>query len=704
LRPACCEVEVGVRGSAIRIALTASAIAGIAALGLYAVLHFAAGERDRELRAWQARLGVVADSRADAVSAWVDGQYAALADIADNLSVQLYMTELAATPTGQRTSEALAQAGYLENLLRAVAARAGFTGPVAGPDVDANVRRAGVAGIALLDSAGRVIAATPGMPPLEGRLAAFLADQPAGRRALLDLSLDELGQPAMGFALPVFAVQGDRTPDRLVGRVVGVREVAASLYPHLRQPGQPWASAEAILVRPRDSAVEYISPLLDGSAPLARALARDTPNLEAAWALDHPGGFGALRDYKDAAVLAAARPVAGTPWSLVYKIDRVEALGESEARLQRLIVALLLAVALVTAALVAAWRHGASRRAERAAAALAALAQRHESQRRLLQLVTDSQPNDIAIVDRDGRYRFANLRAAQHAGISSGDMLGKTVAAVFGPAASARTERLNREALELGRTVNDVERHGVNGSLRVVQSSHVPVPASDGLPPGVLVVEQDITEAVTERERRERTQRQLVGMLVRLVDRRDPFAGDHSARVAAVARAVAEEMGLDPVTVDTAETAGKLMNLGKILVPSEVLTKPAGLTVDEIRRVRESLQTVAAFLADVEFDGPVVATLRQLQERWDGTGAPTGLAGDEILLPARIVAVANAFVAMVSDRAFRAGIGLDAAAERLLAESGHGFDRRVVAALVNRLDNRGGRQEWAGFRETRAGA
>jgi HD-GYP domain-containing protein (c-di-GMP phosphodiesterase class II) len=220
----------------------------------------------------------------------------------------------------------------------------------------------------------------------------------------------------------------------------------------------------------------------------------------------------------------------------------------------------------------------------------------------------------------------------------------------------------------------------------------------------VLVVEHDITEAVTERERRERTLRQLVGMLVRLVDRRDPFAADHSARVAAVARAVAEEMGLDPVTIDTVETAGKLMNLGKILVPSEVLTKPAGLTDDEIRRVRESLQTVAAFLEDVEFDGPVVETLRQLRERWDGTGAPAGLAGEAILLPARIVAVANAFVAMVSDRAFRAGIGLDAAAERLLAECGRAFDRRVVAALVNRLDNRGGRQEWAGFRETRAGA
>ena len=102
-------------------------------------------------------------------------------------------------------------------------------------------------------------------------------------------------------------------------------------------------------------------------------------------------------------------------------------------------------------------------------------------------------------------------------------------------------------------------------------------------------------------------------------------------------------------------------------------------------------------LEEVEFDGPVVATLRQLQERWDGSGGPAGLAGENILITARVVAVANAFVAMVSDRAFRAGIGLDDAASRLMGEAGRAFDRRAIAALVNHLDNRGGRSEWAGF-------
>jgi PAS domain S-box-containing protein len=684
-----------------RIGLTAAAIAIVAAVGLFAVREFAADQRARDLRAWQSRLSVVADSRADAVTRWVAAQYDTLSDIADNLSVQLYVTELATQPAGARTPDALAQMGYLENLLRAVASHGGYVGPEIGPAVEANVRRVGVAGIALLDRDGAVVAATPTMPPMDGRLGQFLAASPAAARAMLDLYVDDAGRVAVAFAVPVYAVQGDRTPDQLVGRVVGVREVDESLYPLLRQPGIPWTTAEAVLVRAKSAAVEYVSPLADGTRPLNKTLARDTRDLAAAFALDHPNGFAEARDYRDARVLVAARPIADTPWTLLYKIDRAEALADDEARLARLTVALLLAVALVTAALVAAWRHGASRRSERAAAELAALARRYDAQRALLQLVTDSQPHAISIVDRDGRYRFANRVAGEQAGIAPADMLGKAVASVLGPAAAEAGLALGRQALTANETVRDVRRSGANGSTRVVQTSRVPVPGPDGAPDAVLVVEEDITAAVMERERRERIQRELVATLVRLVDRRDPFAADHSGRVAEVARAIAGEMDLDAVTAETAETAGALMNLGKILVPPELLTRAGGLSNEELRRVHEGLDHAADFLGGVEFDGPVVETLRQLRERWDG-GGPRGLAGEAIVLPARVVAVANAFVAMVSPRAFRAGLDFDAATERLLGESGRAYDRRVVTALLNRLDNRGGRTQWARFRDAPA--
>jgi HD-GYP domain-containing protein (c-di-GMP phosphodiesterase class II) len=209
-----------------------------------------------------------------------------------------------------------------------------------------------------------------------------------------------------------------------------------------------------------------------------------------------------------------------------------------------------------------------------------------------------------------------------------------------------------------------------------------------------LVIETDVTEIVTERERRARILAQVVRTLVAAVDRRDPHAAQHSQRVAQIARAIAQEMQLSTTLVETAETAGNLMNIGKLLVPTDLLTRAGGLSVDEIAQIRESLKAGVELLSGIEFDGPVVDTLRQAHERWDGAG-PLGLAGEAIVATARIVAVANILVALTSGRAHRAGLDIDHAVAAIQAESGKAYDRRVVAALVNWLENRGGRAQLA---------
>ena len=102
----------------------------------------------------------------------------------------------------------------------------------------------------------------------------------------------------------------------------------------------------------------------------------------------------------------------------------------------------------MVAAILASWRHGASRRAGAAARKFEEMARRFAGQRDFLRLLTDSQPNAIFIVDGQNNYTFANQVAASRAGIAKDDMLGKSMAAVLGPAEAERYERLGREALE----------------------------------------------------------------------------------------------------------------------------------------------------------------------------------------------------------------------------------------------------------------
>ena len=130
------------------------------------------------------------------------------------------------------------------------------------------------------------------------------------------------------------------------------------------------------------------------------------------------------------------------------------------------------------------------------------------------------------------------------------------------------------------------------------------------------------------------------------------------------------------------------MNLGKTLIPEELLTREGELDETEMRLVRDSLQGGVDLLHGIEFDGPVVETLRQIQERWDGSGSPQGLACDDILVTAQIVSVANAFVAMTSARAWRGKTAAEDAVGKLMDEAGRAYPRKIVSALMNLVDNR----------------
>ncbi len=667
------------------------AAAGVVALAL----HFVEAERERDLRTWQSRLGIIADTRAAAVNDWLDRQLEAVGGLSQNASLQLYATELALAG-GDRTgvTDEAAQAGYLRNLLIVTAERTGFAAAALGPRVGANVPRVGVAGLAVVDAQGRVLVATPDMPQLDARLRDFLAGAKPDGRSILDIHAGAGGQPTMAFYTPIVALQAD--PGSLpIGGILGVKPVGGELFPLLGRPPTTEQSAESLLIRRAAAAIEFLSPTAETVTP-ERRIAADTPRLAEAFALANPGGFALLRDYRDREVLVTGRAVANVPWTLVHKVDRAEALAESDARLKRLIVLLLLGVALIAVGLVAAWRHGASRRATATADRLKTLTEKLEAQAALLRVVTDSQPAAIFIVDDQEQIGFANRIVAERVGAAAEDLIGKTLSSALGPAEAGRHRKLLREATERGVSRPAVQRLDRGRGTEIVHVEYVPLAPAPGERTKVLVVEEDITAPIVERERRERTQRHLVRTLVALLDRRDPFAANHSQRVAAVAKSVAEEMGLSPVEIETSEIAGSLMNIGKIMVPQQMLTSTSELSEDERKRIRQSLQAGADLLDGIEFDGPVVETLRYAQERWAGDG-PEGTRGDAIPVTARVIAVANAFVAMVSPRAHRPGIGIDDAVRDLLAQSGEAFDRRVVAALINGLENRGGRERWAEF-------
>ncbi|MBG05216.1 MAG: hypothetical protein CMM59_14205 [Rhodospirillaceae bacterium] len=367
--------EAAAKGALVKMAATGLVLIGIAAAGVFFTFQFAENERERELKQWQIRLGIVADSRFADIDGWLESQLGELNALAENQSLQIYTDQLQELEDREAPS---LEADSLNTLLAAVAERAGFKAEIKGSEIQANVERVGVAGIGILDKEGVPLVSSPGMPPMVGQLKAFVAATEKGERGVSNMFLNSSGNPAMAFLVPVFGVQGDQTASSQIATIVGVKEIASELYPLLKQPGNTDKSAETIIVRRKDSSVQYLTPRNDGNPPLKNDLTIDTPNLAAAFALDTPGGFGIKVDYQDNEVLLTVRAFSQVPWSLIYKIDTAESLAEAENRIRTIVIAFIGIIVLVFIGLIAVWYKGSSTRATEAATRFEALSQRFQ--------------------------------------------------------------------------------------------------------------------------------------------------------------------------------------------------------------------------------------------------------------------------------------------------------------------------------------
>ena len=184
------------------------------------------------------------------------------------------------------------------------------------------------------------------------------------------------------------------------------------------------------------------------------------------------------------------------------------------------------------------------------------------------------------------------------------------------------------------------------------------------------------------------TLKQAVGALASTVEMKDPYTAGHQRRVAHLASAIARELDLSREMTDAIRMAGLVHDIGKISVPSEILTRPSKLSVLEMNLTRHHVETGYEVLKGIEFEWPVAQIARQHHERMDGSGYPQGLSGEDILLEARIIAVADVVEAMSSHRPYRAALGKVEALEELSRNRGTLYDAEVVDACLRLFDEK----------------
>jgi len=182
---------------------------------------------------------------------------------------------------------------------------------------------------------------------------------------------------------------------------------------------------------------------------------------------------------------------------------------------------------------------------------------------------------------------------------------------------------------------------------------------------------------------------QMIATLARAIEMRDPYTDGHQKRVSMLSVAIAEELGVPKEQIQGIRLAALIHDIGKIHIPAEILTRPGKLDKTEFELIKKHPITGFEVVGNIDFPWPISQIVLEHHEKWDGSGYPNGLKGEEILLDARIVCVADVVEAMASHRPYRAGLGMEAAIAEIKANSGILFDPKVVDACVRVVEKKG---------------
>ena len=669
--------------------ISAGILLAVLIIGIWAVFSLTKYERKRDLSNWRLTLGVMADSRANAVDTWAESRFAILRELSLNGSLQLYVQQLVDRPDQNRDSEP-AQLSYLRNLLIATAQRGGFDSrQPSSPMVNANIAFHADNGITLFSSSSRIITSTLGITQPDIQLKkAIQSVFASGEHAFYNMFLNANNQPVVGFLVPVFALQKQSNEQLPIAVIYGFQNASKSLFNILESKGLSTETTETLLVRQDSNLVVYLSPLADKTPAMKRSLAANTDQLLSAHALNSPGQFGQGNDYSGTTCLFTSRNLEGLNWTLVQKISIEEALAESNTHQQFLMIALLLALLLGGSLMIAAWWHGSSVREKQTTQELRVKSSQLEAQTTLLNAINDNMTDYVMLVDQQSRLIFANRTLSEQLSTPAEDLKGKNLQSIFGP--------------ENSRSLQSVINDTFSSDIPVIREIHMQLDQVEFIFNAAcvklhyrhedeltaLVTLNDVTSLQESQARKERLMGQIISALMRAIDLHDPYSANHSAKTTKVALAIANAMGLKEKLISTIGIAANLCNLGKLSIPRDLLLKTEALTAEEQKVLQQETIYASDILANIDFEGPVQETIAQKNEFLDGTGYPNALKGDDIIQPARILSVANGFVAMISPRAYRDKLNEKEALDQLLKTADTKHDRQVVAALFHVVENK----------------
>ena len=314
-----------------------------------------------------------------------------------------------------------------------------------------------------------------------------------------------------------------------------------------------------------------------------------------------------------------------------------------------------------------------------------------------LQMILDSVPAIIFYKDIEGRIIRANKALADSLKVPIKDIVGKTTEELFSKEQAENMKKGDKEVIISGKLKrNIIQPYTTPDGIRWLIIDKIPYKDKKGKITGIIGFAKDITvQRKSEQElqqtfqRLKKTMDAAIDTMSRIIEVKDPYTAGHQRRVSQLTTAIAKELNLSQDKVEGIRIASLIHDIGKISLPTEILSKPTTLTDIEFRLIKEHSQIGYDILKSIDFSYPVAQIVLQHHEKLNGSGYPNNLKGDKILLGARILGVADVAEAMSSNRPYRPALGIDKALEEISKNKGILYDPKVVDVCLKLFKEKG---------------
>ena len=299
----------------------------------------------------------------------------------------------------------------------------------------------------------------------------------------------------------------------------------------------------------------------------------------------------------------------------------------------------------------------------------------------VVQKILDSFPFYILLIDSNHKIILANAAVQKDIGLNPLDIVGHYCPKVIHGMDTTFPGCPLEEVVKTNKSI-ELEVYDKRHEKWIMSCIYKTGLFINGNTELFLHIVKDISEQKQSQQKLQKTLDDAIKTLASIVEIKDPYTSGHQTRVAALSVAIAKKLNFSEEKINTVKTAALLHDIGKIVIPASILTKPSILSDIEMSLIKTHSQVGYDFLKEIDFGYPVAKIILQHHERIDGSGYPNGLKKDDIMIESEIIIVADVVEAMMFHRPYREALGIDMALQEIEDKKGILYDPDIVDICI----------------------